>query len=154
MRQIFCFVVLGTICTFTIATDLWAQQVKISGFTNIPLSPWTGSGDVSGENSLCVYNSSTNNYRIRARGGGAGNAFVLNSTGSELPFEVRFRDSVSSYVNLTADSFQNFTDANTSNQNCSGVNNANLEIRVKENDLSSAISGSYSGTLTILLETR
>lgn len=131
-----------------------AQQVKISGFTNINLGPWNGAGDLSAENSLCIYNSSTPDYRVRARGSGTGNAFELPGSGGDVAYEVRFKQSSSSYVSLTADVFQNFTDADTSDDTCGGVANANLEVRVKEDELSGAQSGSYSGTLTVLLETR
>ena len=131
-----------------------AQQVKISGFTNISLGPWTGSGDVSGENSLCIYNQATPDYRVRARGGGPGNSFVLSSAGGDVAYEVRFKESGGSYVSLTADSFQNFTNANTADVSCGGVSNANLEVRVTAAALSSATAGNYSGTLTVLLETR
>ena len=137
-----------------LATYSEAQTVKISGFTNISLGSWNGTGDVSGENSLCVFNSATSNYRIRARGGGLGNAFVLTGTSTDVDYEVRFKESVGSYVSLTADSFQNFTGANTTNDDCSGVDNASLEVRVTDTELSTAESGSYSGTLTVLLETR
>lgn len=131
-----------------------AQQVRISGFTNISLGPWNGSGDLTAENNLCIYNSATADYRVRARGSGAGNAFHLSGVGGDVDYGVRFKQSTGSYVTLTADVFQDFTDANTSSDNCGGLTNASLEVSVSSDDLSAAAAGSYSGTLTVLLETR
>jgi hypothetical protein len=134
--------------------ELQAQQVKISGFTNIMLTSWTGTGDLFDVNNLCIYNGSTANYRVRARGGGTGNSFKLAGSSTDISYEVRFKESAGSYVSLTADTFQNFTGANTTDVTCGGVANANFEVRVTEAALSAAGAGNYSGTLTILLETR
>ena len=131
-----------------------AQQVQITGFSDIALGSWTGSGDLSSEDGLCVYNSATANYRIRASGSGAGNAFSLSGVGDDVDYEVRFREDPGSYVSLTAHTFQNYTGANQVSPSCSGVDNARLEVRVTAAELSTVPSGNYSGTLTVLLETR
>ena len=154
MLRIVCLICASvTIISLCTIPDAEAQQVKISGFTDISLGTWNGSGNLSGENSLCVYNEATPDYRVRARGSGAGNSFMLNGSDSDLAYQVRFKESSGSYVSLTADTFQNFTGADTDDIACGGSNNANLEVIVTSDALSAAASGSYSGTLTVLLET-
>ena len=131
-----------------------AQQVKISGFTNVNLGSWNGSGDLYSEKTICVYNQATANYKITARGSGSGNAFTLSGTGGTVAYQTHFKESGGSYVELTSGSSSNFSGANTTHNDCNGSSNATFKVTATAAALGSAGAGSYSGTLYILLETR
>ncbi len=130
-------------------------DVRITGFSNFAFGTWVGSGDLQNSDDLCVYNSATSNYQITATGDGVGSAFTLDSSGIPVAYEVYWNDSTgtSGNVQLTTNStLHGQSGANTSSETCGGSNNANLEIFVPEGSLSTVTAGSFSGTLTILLE--
>ena len=130
-----------------------SQSVRISGMSDLSLGTWMGSGDLTNQATLCIYTLGNANYSIRATGNGAGSAFTLSSGGSTVAYEVYFKDS-GSFVQLTSGTRGNFTDANTTTDGCGGVNNATIKVVATAAALSAATAGSYSGTVTLLLESR
>jgi hypothetical protein len=125
-------------------------DVQITGFTDIHFGTWSGSGNLVSTNSLCVYNTVDVNYNVTATA--AGGVFQLVNGSNTLDFSVRFKKSGGSYTNLPYNTPIGFDNANTSSANCSGGTNATLEVTIQESALFAARPGTYSGTLTILLE--
>jgi hypothetical protein len=130
------------------------QTVKITEMTDISLGTYSGIGDLQNEDTICIYNLGNSAYRVRASGTGPGGAYQMTGPGgATLPFEVEFRSGAGSFVALTHNSFTGFTGADTSSNSCGGTPNATLRVIAREANLLSVVNGSYSGTLTILLET-
>ena len=131
-------------------------EVRISNLRDFTLGSWSGSGDLYDNDDICIYNSGGTGYRITATGSGSGQAFTLSTTGGAVEYEVRFKDqagSGGSYVQLTSGTqVSSFSGASSSSDCNSGVDlNANIKITVTATALGSAVPGSYSGTLTIVL---
>ncbi|NDC38470.1 MAG: hypothetical protein EBZ48_10510 [Proteobacteria bacterium] len=130
-----------------------AQSVRISNLHDLDLGVWTGSGDLEDEDPVCIY-STTGDYRIRASGTGAAGAFSLSMTGSAVTYETHFKEAGGSFVSLTANSWSNFSGADSSSSNCNGLTNATVKVIARASSLSGARAGNYGGTLTLLVEPR
>jgi hypothetical protein len=130
-----------------------AQLVQITSMRNFSFGSWSGSGDLHDSDQVCIYRSSGGtNYRITASGSGAGSSFRVANGGANIAYEVRWQPlPAGSLTSLTAASPTGFSGASNS-INCGGSTNALLDITITESALSAAASGSYSGTLSILLE--
>jgi hypothetical protein len=128
--------------------------VRISNMNDFSFGSWTGVGDLVQSDSICIHDSSTantNRYTIRATGSGGGGAFSLNSGPNTLAYAVAWQGSQGGIVNLTSGTNTNFRRASTSTT-CGGGTNATLRITITEANMLAATAGSYSGTLTILLQ--
>jgi len=127
-------------------------DVRISNMNNIGLGSWSGSGDVSDEDGVCIFNDGGPNYLITASGTGSGGSFRLTDSGNEVEFNVRFKGSSGGFTSLSPNSSHSFSAADQSDSNCSGGTNATIEISVSESDLLAAHKGSYSGTLNLQVD--
>lgn len=125
-------------------------DVQITNMNDIALGSWGGSGDLQGDDSVCIYSTGSADYLVTASGSGAGSAFELTSGSDTLTYEVRYNDG-GSFVQLTTGNSQAFTGA-SSTVNCGGGTNGTLRVTVRELDLSGVLSGSYSGTLTVVID--
>lgn len=135
-----------------------AQRIIINQLNDVNLGQWPGSGDMQGVEPHCVGRDTPNfstaqQFRLRARGSGPGNRFVISSGANTIDYIVEYRDN----VNSTA-----WTElrANANNQRffaphwifCFfGFNTQELRITVREADLIGKPSGSYTGRLTIVV---
>jgi len=131
------------------------QSYQISGVSDLALGAWSGTGDLSGNDDVCVYtNDASAGYQVN----------ITNSTGSftvanagataSVPFAVKWNSTTGTSGNqaVTYNSPLAGTGANTSSTNCGGGNDANFEVSVLAADLSAAPADSYSSTLSITIE--
>jgi len=138
-------------------------RTRISGFNDIPLGVWSGSGSLTGDDNLCIGQSGASfavgNYRVRASGDGEPGdpaAFTLSNGAQTLKYNAWFNDAANAGparqplvpgVTLTGQAsfglFQLF------NASCNFLN-ANISVEVPESELQGG-TGTYSGTLTLLL---
>jgi hypothetical protein len=132
-------------------------DVKINHLSDIGLGTWSGSGDRSGSDDVCVSNSDSDDYRVTASASGGGGAFELENgtTGYDLPFEVDWRDATSGsgWTSLSANTQSPlFSNAQTPLE-CDGASSdvASFRVIVRSNDIDDADYGSYSGTLTLVI---
>jgi hypothetical protein len=128
-------------------------DVQVSGFIDFSFGSWGGSGGISDDDDLCVHNSVTSNYYLTATGDGPG--FSLVKGGDTIDYTVRWNDQTGTTGNIALSSGVQSalqSGANTSSTNCGGGNNANLQVSITEGELSAAVPGAYTGTLTILIE--
>ena len=133
-----------------------ADTVNISGLSALDLGSFSGSGDLSDQDNICVYHAEGAAYSISAYGSGASGAFTLASAVGTVAYRVFFRDSVGSgsFVQLqNPNQSYNFTGASTASSSCadSGGVNATVKITAVESALMSAIAASYSGNLTVVV---
>ena len=139
--------------------------VRITGFVDLPLGVWSGSGDLTANDNLCVGRTGvglfgSGNYRIRASGDGEpGNpaAFTLTDGTRLIYYDAYFNDQtgitsrqqLTPGVALTGQSGFGFWFILNYLFGCA-VNNSNVSIVVPESQLQGA-SGDYAGVLTLTL---
>ena len=138
---------------------------RISGLNDIDLGTWSGSGNLSGSDDLCIGRSgvglfATGAYRVRLDGDGDAsniNAFTLTNGTNLLYYNVAFNDAtgtggtpVTGGVMLNSQTGFGFWQYINVLFGCS-VNNANIEVTVPATELQSVPGGNYTGTLTIVL---
>lgn len=134
--------------TFSIRAQV-PDLVRISGLNDIDLGSFPGSGDMVGEDGLCVYrNDPSARYDLSARGEGAAMDFTMDQGGTTLPFEVEYDDG-GGFAPLQPGQDISAEGADTSAVGCGGTANARVRVRVREGDLLAADTGSYAGTLTL-----
>lgn len=138
---------------------------RVSGLNDIDLGTWSGSGDLSGSDDLCIGRSgvglfANGAYRVRLDGDGDASdisAFTLTNGTNLLYYNVAFNDAtgaggtpVTGGVMLNSQSGFGFWQFLNVQFGCS-VNNANIEVTVPATELQSVPGGNYTGTLTIVL---
>jgi hypothetical protein len=123
--------------------------VRVSDLDDIDLGIFPGTGDLVGEDRICVYrNDPSTRYEVEAYGQGAASAFVLEQGTGSLPFEVEYDDG-GGYAPVSAGRSMRASGADTASTACGGMDNAGVRVRVRESDLLTADAGSYAGTLTL-----
>ncbi|MFK8032052.1 MAG: hypothetical protein AB8G18_17610 [Gammaproteobacteria bacterium] len=138
---------------------------RVSGLNDINLGVWSGSGDLSGSDNLCIGRSgvglfANGTYRVRLDGDGDASdihAFTLSNGTDLLYYNVAFNDAtgtggtpVTGGVMLNGQTGFGFWQFLNVLFGCS-VNNANIEVTVPAVELQSVPGGNYTGTLTIVL---
>lgn len=140
-------------------------NTRISGFNDMPLGTWSGSGPLTANDNICIGRSGigffgTGTYRILAQGDGASGdpaAFTLSNGASQIYYNAYFNDQTGTTnrqqltpgLQLTGQSGFGFWMIWNLIFGCS-VNNANVSIEVPESELASGV-GTYTGTLTLTL---
>lgn len=134
-----------------------SDKVRITGLSDIAFGSIANLGtDAVRSQSLCLYSSSTTNgYNVTASGTGSGGAFVLNSGGLSLPFEVQWSSSAgqSSGTQLRPNLPLTGQVSSATQQACSSgpASSASLIVVLRSNALSSATAGTYNGSVTLLV---
>lgn len=132
-------------------------RVRISNVADLALGTFTGTGDKTAADDVCIYtNDPAGTYRVTATGDGTGGAFTVNDGASnELAYSLRWNDQTGTTGNVLLTSGTALTGqsgANTTASDCGGSNTANIEATITESELSLGEAGSYSGNVTILVE--
>jgi hypothetical protein len=137
------------------------NTVRISGLSDVAFGSISSfAADSVQSESLCLYSKSppTNNYRITASGSGPGGTFVLSSGSATLPFEVQWSDSAGRTSGSQLLPNQPLTGQHSSAgagspDDCSSgpATTASLIVILRSAALSTAASGTYSGTLSLLV---
>lgn len=137
-----------------------ASGVRISGLSDVAFGTITNFAvDSVQSQSVCVYSKSppSNNYRITASGSGAGGSFLLSSGSSTLPYELQWSatpgQSVGSQLLANQPLTGQQSTASTAVDDCSKgpATTASLIVILRSAALAAASSGTYTGTLTLLV---
>ena len=145
--------------SFDVSVEI-PPRVRISGVADIAFGTWSGTGNLSQSDDVCIYSSEASGlYAVTVTGSGPSGSFELSDGGSgTIPFSVAWNDqtgttgnsAVSATTPLTSQS--GACDKSTSCSSGCGSNNANFEVTIDQSDLASATTGSYSATISILIE--
>ncbi len=143
--------------TLDISVDV-EDLVRISGLSDILLTfDITGTGDIVGSSTACVYRNGAGTYTVNATGSGTANAFTIQDAGptpTPIAYTVGWDDSVTGAGVSAVSSgtlLTNQLGANTVSDDCStgGGANAFVEVTVPRASLVAAPAGTYNGTLTL-----
>lgn len=143
--------------TLDISVDV-EDLVRISGLSDILLTfDVTGTGDIVGSSTACVYRNGAGTYSVNATGSGTANAFTIQNgaaTPTVIAYTVGWDDAVTGAAAAAVTSgslLGGQTGANTVSDDCStgGGANAFVEVTVPRASLVAAPSGTYNGTLTL-----
>lgn len=130
--------------------------IRITGMADFSFGTYSGSGDMDQNDNVCVYtNKASGTYRVTASGSGAGGAFSVASGADTLAYGVFFNDvsgTTGEQALTSGSALTGQSGANTTSQTCGGSDNANIHVRFLETNLTAAPAGSYTGTLTIVVE--
>ena len=130
-------------------------DVLVSGFSDFSLSPFSGHGDINGSTTLCVC-SDNNGYNVTVIGSGISGAFSLTNSSHNVNYSVYWNDnaSPSGKVELSPNvaRYNMATSYGCDQYDCNGTKNAFIEIVFSETDLLAAKHGSYSGSITVIVE--
>ena len=144
-------------------------RMQIARLSDILLSfDGSGTGDVAGFSTACVYRNELGTYEVTASGDGTGSAFTVTNAApvpSTIAYTVEWDDTstgagstgVTSGTALTGQS-----GVNTGTDECTvggvagaaagpGVANARVTVTFARADLLAAPSGTYNGVLTLLV---
>jgi len=131
--------------------------VKIGNLTDFNFGLITNlSADRALASSICVYSAKTTpGYNVRASGSGVNGAFSLAGAGSTLGYEVQWsaRPGQSSGTILQPDVVLSGLITTSAQANCNSgpPSSASLVVMLRATSLQAALSGSYSGTLTVII---
>ncbi len=149
------------VLAFLAAPVTAGDQVRVSALSDVAFGTISSfTSDSVRSQSLCLYaKSSPNNYyRITGSGSGAGGAFLLSSGTGTLPYDVQWADSPGQTTGAQLVANQPLTTQHSSvgsgdPGDCSKgpATSASLIIVVRSAALAAASSGTYSGTLTLLV---
>jgi hypothetical protein len=149
---------LGATSTGTSTIDLVIPDlVRITGVANLDLGSWTGAGNLTANDDVCVFRNGTATYKITGSGSGAASAFTITDGSHPLAYTVAFNDqsgTVGEIALLTTVLSVQQSGADTSSQTCSAhsADNANFHITITAAALGAVPAGTYTGTLTLVVE--
>lgn len=134
-------------------------RARISNLNDLTLSSWEeGAGNVSLTDDVCVYSTRPNgSYKVRADGSGAGSAFTLANGANLLAYTVTWNSGgVGALANTGTTLTSTVTspallNASTTSPTCTNGDTARLIVSVSSLAMTSAVEGSYVGTLTLLV---
>ena len=135
-------------------TAFVGSLVRVSAVDDLDLGSWSGSGDLTQADNVCVW-TTTGGYNITATGdGGTGSDFALNNGTQDLAYSVKWGDSAGAATDgLTSGSplGGQVSGANSTDCNSGTSLTATVEVEILGADLSSADSGTYTGVLTLVI---
>lgn len=141
-----------------------AQNVQISDLDAMNMGTWLDNNPSSNDynldlsDNICAYRDDGNgNYRITITGtNDIGTTFYVDDGfGNQVQYDVLFDRTAGSWITMQAGVAQDFDTANITASDCSsGGLSAKLRVRALDSYLSGKPSGTYSDTLTIVMEPR
>lgn len=131
-------------------------QVQVTDFADLALGTYSGTGNLTGNDDLCVYtNDGTAQYDVTVDDNVATGGFQVADGGNEITMTASWNDAsgTAGAASLTAGTVLDAqTNANTTATNCGGVLNSNISVTLLATALQAAPAGNYSTTLTVLVE--
>lgn len=150
----------GATSTGTAVITLVIPEVYMIGsMANFSLGTYSGSGDMTANDDLCVYSNGNGTYRTviidSTSLSPAGFAVQDTTNTRQIPMQVYWNN----HTGITGNSAVSYntpvsmTGANTQSSVCAtGGLSANMQIRFLQANLQAAFAGAYSSTLTVLIE--
>ena len=137
-------------------------RANITNLSDLQLPGWiAGDGAVALTEDVCIYSTRpSGGYTVLATGDGAGEAFTLSNGSANIAYTVEWNaggvgNLSSGGVSLSSNAVSGgLTGAATDSSSCSGAipgPTARLIVGISEPEMARAPSGSYTGSLTLLV---
>ena len=144
----------------TVVTLTIAEQFQITDVADIALGAYGGTGDLNGNDDLCVYHNGDGSYRVTITDTSTITpaSFTVEDAGdaNEIAMSVFFNDvtgTVGEAAVTDGTALTPLSGANTSTADCSvGGLSANVHVTLLEAALQAAPAGAYDSTLTLVVE--
>lgn len=162
MRRVFSgWIVLAAACAM-LSPHSARANVQVSGLTDMALPAWKiGDGAVSGHMDMCIGHislPSTDGYGVTVSSAGG---FVLTNGARQIPYTLYWEDSGAGNLGSSVGT-QLSNNVKLSGQHNANIlsalcvlgtvgANARLTIKITQADMTAALAGTYSGTITILI---
>ncbi len=145
------------ISTFAVSLTIGGvPNVQISHLDSIDFGAYSGFGDLSADESFCVYSASYNGaYRlsVSSTGQDVNGHFIEEVSGlGRIPLTILYAASGAGPGSEVITNNYVYGQGDSASTDCSGKENTTLTLQLSESDLQSAPTGTYSGQLTILVE--
>ena len=129
-------------------------EVKISRLDDITaVRSAADTNDLVANEYFCVYSDGSGYTLSISSSVTSSGSFALQSgSGEVFPIDLLFADNVSGAGLQNAESGSVSGTGDADSADCSGADNAMIRLNASDSDLSSASSGSYSATLTLVVE--
>ncbi len=137
----------------TITADV-TYQVQINDLDDMTVdyAGWDGIADLTTTESVCVWsNANGGHYNITATGSGGSGAFEITGGSGTLPYSVDWTGGGAATALTTGTLAAGMTGANHGVDCLTGGNTATLDVTIAAANMSGAVAGSYTGTLTLLV---
>ena len=146
----------GTTSTGTVGLSVTIGTLaRISDLDDLDLGNFTGSGDLSDNDDLCVWSSGSTGYNITATGSGTAGAFTLGAGAELVIYTVEWDDTSgqTSGTSLTSGSALTgqTTAAATTDCNAGASPSASLIVKVTESEMLGKSAAGFTGTLTLVV---
>lgn len=133
-------------------------DARLTGLADVNYGTINSFTDQTNSQNVCVYSvwlslPVRRNYSVVATGSGTGGAFTLASGTRTLPYQVRWAAAANQTTGtlLTAGATATGFGGASTNQTCTGGENASLIVTITGTSLATATAGSYSGVLSITI---
>lgn len=152
---------LGSTSTGTVGVSVTIpQKYRITSLTDITLGTYSGTGDLTGNDDVCVYtNDATKAYHVLITDSSSmtPSGFGVQNAGAtaSIPMTVAWNSATGTSGNaaVTYNSSLAGSNANSTSVTCAtGGESANLQVTLAAADLQAAPADAYSTTLTIVIE--
>lgn len=134
-----------------------SNNVRISGLSDVAFGtlPMTGADSSVSENVCAFSSTTTKGYHITASGSGSSGAFTMANGAKTLAYEVQWNklSGQTSGSSLTANVALAGQTSTASQQACNSgpSSSGSLIVIIRGSSIASASSGSYTGTLTLVI---
>lgn len=131
-----------------------ADNVKITGISDIALGSWSGTGNLVGSTSYCVYRNGGDSYSITATTDQSNFSVYSPTTKDSIPFTAQVSDTVNSVIApLTYNTATTAALKGSTSMTCGGGSNGQLQVTFAQSALQTASSGTdYQATVTLLVQ--
>lgn len=138
----------------TVSIDI-PDSVRVSQLNDIDLGTFSGL-DLNGSDSFCVFRASGLPYAVTLTGSGTGGIFSLTNGATEIPLTVTWNDGVGAVPVSPGVLLSTRVNSFSGNSHCNNGagNNATIGVGATAATVaaSSPTSGSYVGTITMIVE--
>ena len=125
--------------------------ILISALSDINLGTFTGTADLTGAATPCVYRNGAGTYQITISGDGAASAFTLTDGSNTVPYSVTYNDGGGATAVATTVVLTTQNNADTTSTTCGGGSNATVDVTVATADLAAMPASAYAGTMTLVV---
>ena len=131
------------------------ELIQLTQMKDFDFDEWGGAGDLETTQNFCVFRNGSGGFSLQATGEhNSGGRFHLSNNTETIPYDVSFRGSGSWYSSTPGVSLSsaatNFKGNST--RDCGGGTSHSMRVTVDENELKGAVAGTYTDTITLLVQ--